>query len=98
MASATSRTMKRLLFLIVFVISGCQATISPQAPSRLWTDVYSPKKKISDAVRERLWQEGITPAYYPELGGFQYPSGGVVPPGIHGSRAEMEMNNPIRVR
>lgn len=90
--------MKRLLFFLIFAMCGCQSTIDPQAPSRFWTDVYSPKKKIPDPVRERLWQEGVTPAYYPQLGGVQYPSGGVVPYGLAGSRAEMEMGNPIRAR
>lgn len=80
-------------------------SISPKAPvMAFWDYLQGDDYPIYPAVRERIWQEGVTPQVLTEARmrrygqAINYPPGGVVPYGLAGSRAEMEMGNPIRVR
>lgn len=80
-------------------------SISPKSPvMAFWDYRQGDDYPIYPAVRQRIFQEGVTPQPLTEARmrrfGYRdsFPTGGVVPYGLAGSRAEMEMGNPIRMR
>lgn len=55
--------MNKFLLLAALALCGCQATIHPDAPSRLWTDTQRQDRlrPETDVVRIRLAREGLNP-------------------------------------